>query len=160
MGSQPTYTIEELADAVASCKSFRQVLFSLGLKQAGGTQASIVSKCNELGLDTSHFHGQAWNSGNTYPERKLATLAKHLRYGSKVKAHALRLLLLETGTRPHQCERCEITEWNGVPAPLELHHVDGNKINNLPENLEILCPNCHAQTPNHAGKANRKAQDK
>jgi len=31
----------------------------------------------------------------------------------------------------------------GVPAVLEVAHVDGNRQNNDPNNLAILCPNCH-----------------
>lgn len=38
------------------------------------------------------------------------------------------------------------TEWLGQPIPLELEHRDGNSSNNELENLELLCPNCHAQT--------------
>ena len=31
----------------------------------------------------------------------------------------------------------------GVPAVLEVAHIDGNRINNDVGNLIILCPNCH-----------------
>jgi len=31
----------------------------------------------------------------------------------------------------------------GVPAILEVAHVDGNRTNNAVVNLVILCPNCH-----------------
>ncbi len=31
----------------------------------------------------------------------------------------------------------------GIPAVLEVAHVDGNRQNNDPKNLVILCPNCH-----------------
>ncbi|MEW6235830.1 MAG: HNH endonuclease [Candidatus Omnitrophota bacterium] len=31
----------------------------------------------------------------------------------------------------------------GVPAVLEVAHLDGNRTNNDPANLAILCPNCH-----------------
>jgi len=31
----------------------------------------------------------------------------------------------------------------GIPAVLEVAHVDGNRQNNDPRNLVILCPNCH-----------------
>lgn len=31
----------------------------------------------------------------------------------------------------------------GIPAVLEVAHVDGNRQNNDPVNLVILCPNCH-----------------
>lgn len=37
----------------------------------------------------------------------------------------------------------------GNNISFELHHKDGNKLNNSRDNLEILCPNCHSQTPNY-----------
>ncbi|MCX7012017.1 MAG: HNH endonuclease signature motif containing protein [Candidatus Sumerlaeota bacterium] len=31
----------------------------------------------------------------------------------------------------------------GIPAVLEVAHIDGNRENNDPNNLVVLCPNCH-----------------
>jgi len=31
----------------------------------------------------------------------------------------------------------------GIRDVLEVAHLDGNRANNVPENLAILCPNCH-----------------
>jgi 5-methylcytosine-specific restriction endonuclease McrA len=50
------------------------------------------------------------------------------------------------------CCKCNISEWNGIALTLEIHHKDGNSSNNKPDNLEILCPNCHTQTDNHRSK--------
>ena len=50
------------------------------------------------------------------------------------------------------CNKCNHSEWNGQPIPIELEHIDGNSENNNLENCELLCPNCHAQTPTYKAK--------
>jgi hypothetical protein len=54
------------------------------------------------------------------------------------------LLIKERG---HRCEMCNNTMWNELPITLELEHIDGDKLNNTKDNLKLLCPNCHSQTP-------------
>lgn len=50
----------------------------------------------------------------------------------------------------HKCPKCGWGEVHPVTGnvPLETNHIDGDSKNNRPDNLEILCPNCHSLTPN------------
>ena len=38
---------------------------------------------------------------------------------------------------------------------IELDHLDGNSNNNNLNNLRILCPNCHSQTPTFRSRNNK-----
>ena len=47
------------------------------------------------------------------------------------------------------CTRCGFSERrDDGGCILEIDHVDGDGTNNSRENLRVLCPNCHALTPN------------
>ena len=41
---------------------------------------------------------------------------------------------------------------NNKPLTLQLDHIDGDSDNNYPNNLRLLCPNCHTQTENFGSK--------
>lgn len=58
----------------------------------------------------------------------------------------------------NKCQLCgwgELNQYTNT-IPLDIHHIDGNYKNNRPENLQLLCPNCHALTPTYkaANKGN------
>lgn len=57
--------------------------------------------------------------------------------------------LIEEGIKENKCECCGLSEWQGKPIPLELHHKDFNHYNNDINNLQILCSNCHMQAHNY-----------
>jgi len=47
---------------------------------------------------------------------------------------------------PQYCGECGIgTVYNNKPITLQVDHIDGDAGNNMPENLRLLCPNCHSQ---------------
>ena len=64
----------------------------------------------------------------------------------------IKLRLLAAGLKQNRCEECGITRWRKRPLSLCLHHVNGDRHDNRLENLVLLCPNCHSQTPNFGSK--------
>lgn len=129
---------QEFADLVKKSRSFQDLAQKIGYeKTGGGTQTSLKQAVKERGLDTSHFLGQAWNRENY--DYSAFTRNSYKKNGRTAATPLIKL-------RGHKCENCGLTEWQGQPIKLEVHHKDGNRSNNELNNLQLLCPNCHSYT--------------
>ena len=146
------YTREVLAPLVAEATSVADVLRVLGLRPNGGSHAHLSRTIRAYGLDTSHF--QRYGQQRRAARRSAAEILIARPAGSRrEKPRLLTRSLLERG-RVHECAGCGIgPSWRGVFLTLDVDHVDGDFLNNRAENLRFLCPNCHRQTPNFAGRS-------
>lgn len=63
--------------------------------------------------------------------------------------------LLQAGLKDGRCECCGLSVWRDQPISLALHHINGDRLDNRIENLELLCPNCHSQTDTFSGRNGR-----
>jgi len=52
-------------------------------------------------------------------------------------------------TNQWHCNQCGA---NAEEAPMEYHHIDGNRFNNRLSNSMVLCRNCHGRTQNFKAK--------
>lgn len=96
------------------------------------------------------FSYKKYCDSNCHTEYKWKKLKKEVELGNNNNPRTLRKYLLEkTG---HICSNCKHSEWLGQPISLELEHKDGNSNNNSLENLCLICPNCHSQTPTYKNK--------
>jgi hypothetical protein len=156
---QKTYTDEQLIDAVKNSTSIRQVLIFLKLSpKGGGSCRSIGNNIKLLQLDISHFTGKGWSNGKLLSPKR--PTEDYLSNKNKIHSFNLKNRLVKEGVFIWICTSCKQTEWMDHPIPLELDHIDGNHYNNNLNNLRLLCPNCHAMTPTHAGKNKGKAKYK
>lgn len=137
-----------LSKIVLESKNFSDVLRNLGVKPNSATISTIKRRIQEYDLDVSHF---IKNAGNTKKH-----IDNYLRVYSKdepkPQSSHVKDKLFEYGYKSKACEICGIMDWNGKPLTLQIHHIDGQHKNYTPENLQILCPNCHSQTDNWGRK--------
>ena len=99
------------------------------------------------------YKGNQGGRGYKTGQRKPAS--DYLYKGSIINPHHLKLKLIRDGIKIAECESCHTTTWLNGDVPLELHHINGDRYDNRLKNLQLLCPNCHALTDNHAGKAHK-----
>lgn len=133
------WTDEDLIAAVNSCNTYREVVIQLGLSPTSRrSQDRIRYRCDELGLDRSHFVGGFRGS------RKHRADETIFKKGTQYSATTRRRFLEKV---EYKCGECGISKWCGKPITLQVEHIDGDNFNNEIGNLMLLCPNCHSQTP-------------
>lgn len=102
------------------------------------------------------YSGNQSGKGTNKPSPKNMLLLDYLAKSQDIQTNKIRNKLLKEGYKEHKCENCGLTEWQGSPIPLEVHHKDGNRHNNTLDNFQLLCPNCHALTDSYRGKNSKK----
>ena len=143
------FTDDELRQIVSEVYSFHTLQERLGYSsKSGSVPASLKRMMEEKNIDFSHFKGQAWN-------KQIIEINDTNDFGVSNKTTIRKMLLKE---REYKCEKCGNSIWLNEKIPLQVHHIDGNTNNNTRNNLQLLCPNCHALTENwcHKNIKNKK----
>jgi DNA-binding CsgD family transcriptional regulator len=115
------------------------------------TGLSVRQCCERFGFSTATW-SQAVRRGSVVARPRQMPLEELCKSGVKRGRYYLRQRLIAAGLKENRCEACGITEWLGNPLNMALHHMNGDGLDNRLENLQLLCPNCHAQTPNYGGR--------
>ena len=156
--SRVGYTKEDVKQAVTDNKSIAGVLRQLGLRPVGGNYRTIRRIIVDNGMDTSHFTGQGWNVGLAFKPKKNLTEQEIFVKDSSYKCSWRLREHYKKVTGIRKCEKCGLEVWQGEPILLEIHHINGVNTDNRLENLQLLCPNCHALTNNYRGRARLSAR--
>ena len=146
----------KIIKAVKNNYCYRDVLRELSIPVSGNNTTTLKRKIQQYNIDISHFTFR--------PSKRLSiknvTIERYLNNEIKISSAKLKERLLNEGLKTNKCEKCGLSEWNGMPLVIQLHHIDGNRNNNSLDNLEMLCPNCHSQTENYCGNSNKQAKQK
>jgi len=155
------YDKDELEIIIKSSYSISEVCEKMNIRQAGGNYKTIKKYIKLFDINSDHFRGQGWNTGERYkPFGKNFKLEEILiEESTYTNNNKLRLRLIKEGYKENRCEICFITKWNNKEIVCHLDHINGNNMDNRIENLRILCPNCHSQTETYCkGKKSQKAE--
>lgn len=107
-----------------------------------------AGECREMFGCSGASWSQAVKRGDLVARPRKEPLTDILALGRRRNRYHVKQRLLEAGLKKARCERCGLTEWRGQPIGLELHHVNGDALDNRLQYLQLLCPNCHSQTEN------------
>lgn len=141
---------DELQERLNRCHNMCEAMEEFGYKRNGGGMKTVLKKIiSEYGLDVSHFNPN--KDKKAYVKYNLEEiLVKDSHY---TNINRLKKRIVRAGLLPYKCAICgNEGEWNGKPLSLQLDHRDGDNRNHSIQNLRFLCPNCHSQTDNFAGK--------
>ena len=106
-------------------------------------------KTNQGGVGIVKHNSNYWNK-----EKLLKFIIENPEH--PWQSYKLKTQLLKYNIKEKKCECCNNSMWLNKPIALELHHKDGNPLNNTLDNLQLLCPNCHAQTETYRAKNKRQ----
>lgn len=145
-------TDEKLAEIVKQSISWSGAIKFCGSSASGASFQYYQSRIKRLGFDTSHFLGKASHTGFRHT-------------GSAKKKHWSQILVerktfdresgkqfrrayteyCEENNVPIKCVECGNNgTWLTKKLKLEINHKNDCRWNNIPQNLEWICPNCHS----------------
>lgn len=123
----------------------------VAIQKAHDSGLSARECAQRFGFNRSSWR-QAIDRGDIVAREWRIPIEELLVVGRKTNRSHLKARILAAGLKVNRCEECGITEWRGKPLNMQLHHRNGDGTDNRLENLELLCPNCHAQTDTYGGR--------
>lgn len=145
---------ERAEEIIKDCYTIADFCRKVGWVPRGDNYKVVHKYIREYNLDVSHFTWNKSNIGNKLNKHNEVELKKLK--NPLVKGSILLKKLISEGHKERKCECCGNKEWNNNPIPLEIHHINGNNSDNNIDNLQLLCPNCHALMDNYRGRKNKK----
>lgn len=150
------YSDEKIQEAIDKSNSVSAILRNLGLDNV---TCKNKRKWIQSEIDSGKFNFKKYKQ-NQKKEHPFASKSKdyiedkdYFTKGDTRKAgYLIKKRLLRLGWED-KCSICgQLPEHNGKELVLQVDHINGDGTDNRLENLHIICPNCHSQSLNFAGR--------
>lgn len=143
-----------IVEAIKTSPNIKSVLEKVGMALVGGNYETIKRIIQKYNLDISHFIKPGFQKGHS----KKRPVEEVFIENSNMSRSKIKERIIVEKLIPYICAECGLSNvWRDKELSLHLDHINGIRNDNRLENLRFLCPNCHSQTDNYCGKANKTA---
>lgn len=125
-----------------------ELMRKLGIRMSGGMHKHLSRRLEAMRISTTHWTGLSSNKGKFIPRLKPNDVLVKRDKSYKQNTRVLLRAILQSGVE-YRCAKCGIIKWNDKFIRLHIEHKNGDALDNRIINLELLCPNCHSQTPTY-----------
>lgn len=142
--------IDILRDVVKKSNSVSDVLRYFGFSPYGGAHNTMTKRLKRENIDMTRIHANRYSHLRKHVKGTIPPIEELLVDDGRRCVRRLKERLIQEGIFEERCAKCGVgIAWMNSPLVLHLEHKNGKHSDNRLENLEILCPNCHSQTPTY-----------
>ncbi len=146
-----SYSDAELETALKEARSLSGFLRTIGHAVSANSYRTLNRRIAASSIDLSAL--DRYHAVRAASFRRRTPLVDVLVAGRPFNNGVLKRRLLAEGLLEDRCQKCGLgPTWQGQRISLQLDHMNGDRQDNRLENLRILCPNCHSQTPTFGSK--------
>lgn len=148
-----TESTENFQNRVNQCNSIADIVRSFGFAIGRAQYKTIYARIEKDKINIDHIPLGLGANKNRVFDTKRKPLKIYLVDGVNIKGSDLKKRLIRENLMKDVCSECGLGDvWNGKKITLQLDHINGVRDDNRLENIRILCPNCHSQTPTFCGR--------
>lgn len=148
-----SWTDQDLIKQLPHSSSYKDLCENLDIRPMTTSYRAVKEVIGRLNLSTTHFKALLFARRQAAQKHRSPDPNKWLQLNTKISTWRLKRILIKNELIRDICSKCnQKPSWNGESLTLQLDHINGVHNDNRLENLRLLCPNCHSQTSNFAGR--------